>query len=229
MEDGTGARLVGVTLALRGPEERSALSGGDGSFAFEGLRDGEYRLEASLASFAPATQTLQVVEGRSLNVSLRLSVTVVDRLVVTADKLGERDAQASPSAISVLSAAELARTAATSVEDTAGLAPGVTFSQNTGFAQLTIRGIGTNVVFAGSDPSSAVYLDGVYLARPAMVLGDFLDLERVEVLRGPQGTLYGRNAVGGALNVITQPPASPSPPRSASGSETCRRSAPRRE
>ena len=52
----------------------------------------------------------------------------------------------------------------------AGSVPSVTFSQNSDFAQLTIRGIGTNVVFAGSDPSSAVYVDGVYLARPAMVL-----------------------------------------------------------
>ena len=92
------------------------------------------------------------------------------------------------------------------VADLAGLVPSVTFSQNTGFAQLTIRGIGTNAIFAGSDPSSAVYLDGVYLARPAGVLGDFLDLERVEVLRGPQGTLYGRNVVGGAINLITNLP-----------------------
>jgi iron complex outermembrane receptor protein len=95
---------------------------------------------------------------------------------------------------------------AQNVEDLAGSAPAVTFSQNTGWAQLTIRGIGTNAVFAGADPSSAVYVDGVYLARPSMVLADFLDLERVEVLRGPQGTLYGRNAVGGALHVITKPP-----------------------
>jgi hypothetical protein len=72
----------------------------------------------------------------------------------------------------------------------------VTLSQNIGFGQLTIRGIGTNVVFTGSDPSSAMYLDGVYLARPAMEFVQFLDLERIEVLRGPQGTLYGRNAVG---------------------------------
>ena len=70
----------------------------------------------------------------------------------------------------------------------------MTFSQNTGWGQLTIRGIGTNAVFAGSDPSSAIYLDGVYLARPAMAFARFLDLERIEVLRGPQGTLYGRNA-----------------------------------
>jgi iron complex outermembrane receptor protein len=86
------------------------------------------------------------------------------------------------------------------------LAPSVTFSQNTGFAQLTIRGIGMNVINAGADPSSAMYLDGVYLARPAMMFVEFLDLDRVEVLRGPQGTLYGRNAVGGALNLIPRTP-----------------------
>jgi iron complex outermembrane receptor protein len=82
----------------------------------------------------------------------------------------------------------------------------VTLSQNTGFGQLTIRGIGTNVVNAWSDPSSALYLDGVYLARPAMEFVHFLDLDRIEVLRGPQGTLYGRNALGGAINLISRPP-----------------------
>ena len=109
-------------------------------------------------------------------------------------------------AVSVLPASDLRRVDVHTIEALAGRAPAVTFSQNTGFAQLTIRGIGTNVVFAGSDPSSAVYVDGVYLARPTMQLADFLDLERVEVLRGPQGTLYGRNTVGGALHVITKNP-----------------------
>jgi len=75
-----------------------------------------------------------------------------------------------------------------------------------GWGQLTIRGIGTNLLIAGSDPSSAIYLDGVYLARPAMVFARFLDLDRIEVLRGPQGTLYGRNAVGGAMNLLPRPP-----------------------
>jgi iron complex outermembrane receptor protein len=109
-------------------------------------------------------------------------------------------------AVSVLSGSELQRAEAHSVAHLAGLAPSVTFSQNSDYAQLTIRGIGSNAVFAGSDPSSAVYVDGVYVARPVMVLADFLDVERIEVLRGPQGTLYGRNAVGGAVNLITKPP-----------------------
>jgi iron complex outermembrane receptor protein len=90
--------------------------------------------------------------------------------------------------------------------DAAALAPAVTFSQNTGFGQLTIRGIGANVLYAGADPSSAMYLDGVYLARPAMAFVQFLDLDRIEVLRGPQGTLYGRNAVGGAMSLVSKPP-----------------------
>ena len=109
-------------------------------------------------------------------------------------------------AVSVLPGDELERADVHTVEQLAGLSPSVTFSQNTGFAQLTIRGIGTNAVFAGSDPSSAVYLDGVYLARPAGVLADFVDVERVEVLRGPQGTLYGRNVVGGAVNIVSRMP-----------------------
>ena len=111
-------------------------------------------------------------------------------------------------ALTVVSSDQLNRLQDHTIEHVAGRVPGVFFSQNTGLAQLTIRGIGTNAVFAGSDPSSAVYVDGVYLARPGMVLADFLDVDRIEVLRGPQGTLYGRNSLGGAVNLITKPPTS---------------------
>ncbi len=204
--DATNAPLVNVTIALRGPVERKAQSGDDGAFAFAGLPEGEYQVQAALPGFASTAHTVRLAAGETASVVLRLSVLAFDKIVVTAGKSGELDAQAVPMAVSVLPGTELARLRATTVEDLAGLAPSVTFSQNTGFAQLTIRGIGTNVVFAGSDPSSAVYFDGVYLARPAMVLADFMDVERVEALRGPQGTLYGRNAVGGALNVITKTP-----------------------
>jgi iron complex outermembrane receptor protein len=92
------------------------------------------------------------------------------------------------------------------VTDLAGPVPTVTIAQQNGLAQVTIRGIGTNSTVVGADPSSAVYIDGVYLGRPAMVFADLLNIERVEVLRGPQGTLYGRNAVGGTINIVSRPP-----------------------
>ena len=111
-----------------------------------------------------------------------------------------------PLAITAVSQADLGRLGTQTIEGAPILAPAVTFSQNTGWGQLTIRGIGTNLLIAGSDPSSAIYLDGVYLARPAMAFARFLDLDRIEVLRGPQGTLYGRNAVGGAMNLIPRAP-----------------------
>jgi iron complex outermembrane receptor protein len=207
VRDASGSPLAGAEVTARGPRERRALSDASGAFALEGLADGAYELQATLAGYARARRATRVADGRAPDIALVLLALVFDEVVVTATKAGERDAQTLPMSLSVLPADELERLPATSVEDLAGRAPGVTFSQNTGFAQLTIRGIGTNAVFTGSDPSSAVYVDGVYLARPAMVLSDFVDLERVEVVAGPLGPLYGRNALGGVVNVITRAPA----------------------
>ena len=208
VRDATNVPLAGVTITVTGRGAAPATSQTDskGQFTFERLTAGEYELEAALPGFARLRRSLRLSSGEKAVVSLTLLNEVLEQVVVTASKTGEADAQTSPMAISVLSGAELARVEARTVAQLAGLAPAVTFSQAADWAELTIRGIGTGAVFAGSDPSSAVYLDGVYLARPAAVLTDFLDLERVEVLRGPQGTLYGRNVVGGALKLITRPP-----------------------
>ena len=204
--DATGGPLTDAAITVRGSVERSARTGADGRFAIEKLPAGDYDLTADAIGFAPARQSLRVQPGETAEVRLVLEVTLQEHTVVTATKVGERDVHTVPMAVSVLPGDQLARADVHTVEQLAGLSPSVTFSQNTGFAQLTIRGIGTNVVFAGSDPSSAVYLDGVYLARPAGVLADFVDVERVEVLRGPQGTLYGRNVVGGAVNIVSRMP-----------------------
>lgn len=204
--DSTGLALAGVTITIRGAITRFSQTDLDGQFAFQDLPAGEYELSAALEGFATARRTVRVSPTQPTTVALTLSVALLEQSVVTAARMGEADVQATPMAISALSATELSRTNEHTIEQIIGRAPSLTFSQNTGYGQLTIRGIGTNVVFAGSDPSSAMYVDGVYLARPAMVLVDFLDLERVEVLRGPQGTLYGRNTVGGAVNVITKAP-----------------------
>jgi iron complex outermembrane receptor protein len=206
VRDPSGAPLADAEVTLRGALERRAPCDAEGAFAFEGLADGAYEVRATLAGRAPARTRVRVAGGRAPVVSLVLLHLAFDSVVVTAAKAGERDPRTLPMSLGVLPAEDLERLQATSVANLAGRAAGVTFSQNAGFAQLTIRGIGTNSVFTGSDPSSAVYVDGVYLARPAMVLSEFVDLERVEVVTGPHGPLYGRNALGGVINVITAAP-----------------------
>lgn len=82
----------------------------------------------------------------------------------------------------------------------------MTFTRGAGSAIVYIRGIGSNSTSAGSDPSVTQQVDGVYIARPSAQTGDFLDVARIEVLRGPQGTLYGRNSVGGTINIVSRQP-----------------------
>jgi outer membrane receptor protein involved in Fe transport len=204
--DAGGEPIASATVTLTGPITRVTTTTPDGRFAMAGLPAGSYEVRGSLTGFAPGTERVRVARDRTVEVTLVLWVHAVERTVVTAAKTGEIDVQQTPAAISVLKGGSVGRLQSRNVQDLSGRAPGVTVSQNTGFAQLTIRGIGSTAVFAGTDPSSAVYVDGVYLARPLAVLGDFLDLDRVEVLRGPQGTLYGRNAVGGAINIFTRGP-----------------------
>src|SRR3546814_3527716 len=73
-----------------------------------------------------------------------------------------------------------------------------------GFAFVSIRGQGNLTPIIANDPAVATYIDGVYISRPAQGLTDLQDLERLEVLRGPQGTLFGRNTTGGAINLISK-------------------------
>lgn len=127
-------------------------------------------------------------------------------VVVSASKVGESAAQDTPISLSVVSAEQLERSVIVDVRDLVTIAPGLVIGENSGLAQVYIRGIGTNNVFAGGDPSTTVHLDGVYHARPQGTFNNFLDVERVEILRGPQGTLYGRNSVGGTINIISRLP-----------------------
>lgn len=127
-------------------------------------------------------------------------------IVVTATRTGATRLQDTPLAVTAFSAVALERTGVKDVRDLASLTPNLQVTQNASFTQIYIRGIGSNNVFGGSDPSSTIHLDGIYLARPASYLSNFLDVERIEVLRGPQGTLYGRNSVGGTINVISRKP-----------------------
>jgi iron complex outermembrane receptor protein len=206
VQDLTGMPASGASVILCGPAERDVRADEEGRFIIESLPDGKYTITAALHGFAPRSRTIEIVNGVASAVALILVPEILEQVTVTADRTGERELQKVPLAVSVLSNAQLTRREVHSVGDLTGLAPGLRVAQNTGFSQLSIRGIGSNAVFTGSDPSTAVYIDGVYVARPAAVLTEFGDLDRVEVLRGPQGTLYGHNAVGGALNLITKVP-----------------------
>ncbi len=132
----------------------------------------------------------------------------IEDIVVTAQKR-EQTVQTVPIAMSAVTANDLERRSATNITDIVTKAPGVevtTSSQGGSNAGFFIRGIGQFDFIATTDPGVGVYLDGVYIARTAGGALDLLDIERVEVLRGPQGTLFGKNAVGGAISVYTLAP-----------------------
>ncbi|MDJ0657272.1 MAG: TonB-dependent receptor plug domain-containing protein, partial [Xanthomonadales bacterium] len=129
----------------------------------------------------------------------------LEEIVVTAEKR-EESLQTVPISIAAISGDTLSDLAIDDLMDLYVQTPGLSFSRAGGEAQVYIRGIGTDAFGVTIDPSVAIHLDGVYLGRPQMGLAQFLDVERVEILKGPQGTLYGRNATGGAINIISRMP-----------------------
>jgi iron complex outermembrane recepter protein len=131
----------------------------------------------------------------------------LEEIVVTAQKRAE-SLQDVPVAVTSYTGELLRGLAIPDIEGLAVKTPSFAFSKAGGEAQIYIRGVGTNIFGVGADPSIAVNLDGVYLGRTNMGLTQFLDIERVEILRGPQGTLYGRNATGGAINLVSRMPGS---------------------
>lgn len=135
----------------------------------------------------------------------------IEEIVVTARKR-EENLQDTPIAITALSGVELERRNVQDVTDVALYAPNVDIStspsgggggQN---AQITIRGVGQTDFLITTDPGVGLYLDGVYFGRSTGGVLDVVGLERAEVLRGPQGTLFGRNTIGGAISLTSERP-----------------------
>lgn len=132
----------------------------------------------------------------------------LEEIIVTAQKR-EQSVQDVPIAVTALSTDTLQANRVTNVVDLSGLAPGVTVRTSAGGSQLpvfTIRGVTSFGVVPGSDKQVSQYLDGVYIGSPRGSIFDLPDLQRIEVLRGPQGTLFGRNATAGAISITTRNP-----------------------
>lgn len=133
---------------------------------------------------------------------------VLEEVTVTAQKR-EESLQETPISLVALTEDQLEVLGITSIENLQGNVPNLNinrFPQNNQTLTLFIRGVGLGDPQITQDPAVGVYIDGVYIARGTGLALDIADLEQVEVLRGPQGALYGRNATGGALNLITKSP-----------------------
>lgn len=134
-------------------------------------------------------------------------------IIVTARKREEK-LQDTPIAISAFSSAGLAARGVQATDSLATITPNLTLQNNPAFggsansAAIYIRGIGQQDFVPTVDPGVGVYVDGVYVARSVGSILDLVDFERIEVLRGPQGTLFGRNTIGGAISITTKAPSS---------------------
>lgn len=126
-------------------------------------------------------------------------------IVVTAEKR-ESSVQRTALAITAVGGENLRAQGISSVETLAPSLPNVNFGKNVGFARIAIRGVGLDTTVIGQEGRVAYHSDGIYISRPTAAIATFFDVNRVEVVRGPQGTLYGRNATAGAINVITNDP-----------------------
>lgn len=124
---------------------------------------------------------------------------------MTAQRRAER-LQDVPIAITAVSSAKLSASGVRSSDDLKIAVPGLNLSRQTGASLIFLRGVGTAGGQAAQEGAVATFIDGVYLPSPSGATMSLSNIERVEVLKGPQGTLYGRNATGGAINVITKSP-----------------------
>ena len=136
---------------------------------------------------------------------------LLEELVVTARRR-EEAAQSTPIAISAFSGESLAYRGVTKLDEIVRFVPSLTLENNPSFggasnsAAIYLRGVGQKEFLPTTEPGVGLYVDGVYIARSVGGILDLIDIERLEVLRGPQGTLFGRNTIGGAINITTVKP-----------------------
>ena len=130
---------------------------------------------------------------------------VLDEIIVTSQRR-EQNVQDIPLSVSALSAATLSDGGVLDISRLKLLVPGMNFGQTGSYAHIAIRGARTEAIQVNTQPIISNYIDGIYRSGTEQFLGPMLDLNRVEVLRGPQGTLFGKNSYGGAIALHTNRP-----------------------
>ncbi|PVD53804.1 TonB-dependent receptor [Terrimonas sp.] len=187
--------------------DKTTLTDKQGNFSFANLSTGNYQLSFSSVGYAAQLKNIDVSSKQPAEITITLieQSKQLAEVIVTADKV-EANLQKTPLAVTALNAKQLEEYRVWTISDLTALAPStfiVEHGNSTGSNFLNIRG---SMGFS-NDQAVAVYVDGVYQFDYFSAPINFSNIERVEILRGPQGTLYGRNAFGGVLNVITKRPA----------------------
>ncbi|MCG9792257.1 TonB-dependent receptor [Flavobacterium algicola] len=181
-----------------------AISRKDGSFTIEGLAEGNYFAKVKAEGYSVFSQAIKIESGanRALVFTLNLSGNELDEVIVSAQKRDENQ-QNLPISISTLTDKEVREYKIWDIKDVTAIVSNFNAANPGDNRNITsIRGI-TSTSY---DPAVATYIDGVNQFGLDTYISQLQDIERIEVLRGPQGTLYGRNAMGGVVNIITKQP-----------------------
>lgn len=201
VNDNTGTPIVGATVYLLNTNFKTATNTG-GEFVFKNVPNGNYDISISAIGYAAITRRISIAGDVMQNFQLMMSDSQLGEVVVSAQKRDEQ-AQRIPVSISTLSAKQVDDYRMWNTEDLTAVIPNL-YSANSGDNRnvTSVRGIATT----SYDQAVAVYIDGVNQFNLDTYIAQLFDVERIEVLRGPQGTLYGRNATGGVINIITKQP-----------------------
>lgn len=193
-----------ATVKIRGTAI-SVSADDNGVFSINSKQELPFYLQVSSVGYKP--QDFQILKLQDTPLELVLvENALLDEIVVTSRRRSEV-LQDVPIAISVVGGSQIEQSGAFNVNRVKELIPSVQlYTSNPRNTGINIRGIGSpfGLTNDGLDPGVGFYVDGVYYARPAAATLDFLDVERIEVLRGPQGTLFGKNTSAGAFNIVTR-------------------------
>ena len=166
-------------------------------------------METALDGFETVVRRIVLEVGQTAAIDVTLTPARITQAVVVTARRVEEAAQEVPIPLSVVSGDLVADAGAFNVNRLKELIPTVQFySTNPRNSAINIRGLGApfGLTNDGIEPGVGLYIDGVFYARPASATLDFLDVDQIEVLRGPQGTLFGKNTTAGAINVTTRKP-----------------------
>ena len=205
VDAGSSDPLIGATINLQGTT-LGTTTDGEGKFELAG---GEvYPVTLVVSYLGYETLLVVVSDSQLVQVQLKASSAALEEVIVTARRRSE-EAQEIPIPIAVLGERELNNSVSFNVNMVKELVPSVQlYSSNPRNTTLNIRGLGSTFGLTndGIDPGVGFYVDGVYYARPAATTLDFIDVQQIEVLRGPQGTLFGKNTTAGTFNISSKKP-----------------------